>query len=54
MAKGALDTGVPYRFEIHLMGPAGHESVTHTLISGAYHAIGITAQAEASRAVGPE
>ena len=44
LATEALDTGAPYRFEIHLMGPAGNEQVAHTLISGAYHAIGVTAQ----------
>jgi RHS repeat-associated protein len=54
VATDALDTGVPYRFEIHLIGPAGSEQVTQTLISGSYHAIGITAQACAFVAVDPD
>jgi len=54
VATEALDTGVPYRFEMQLIGPAGSEQVTQTLISGGYHAIGISAQEGAFVAVQPD
>jgi transglutaminase-like putative cysteine protease len=54
VATDALDTGVPYRFEMHLIGPAGSEHVMQTLLSGAYHAIGITAQEDAFVSVAPD
>ncbi len=54
VAQDAIDTGVPYRFEMHLLGPAGRERISQNLISGAYHAIGITAQEGAPAAVEPE
>jgi transglutaminase-like putative cysteine protease len=54
VARDALDTGMPYRFEMHLIGPAGSEQITQTLISGSYHAIGITAQESSFIAVDPD
>ncbi len=51
VAQGTLETGVPYRFDIHLLGPAGHERVSQNLMAGSYHAIGVTAQANVSAPV---
>ncbi|MGE3540692.1 MAG: RHS repeat-associated core domain-containing protein [Candidatus Tectimicrobiota bacterium] len=41
VATAPLDIGVPYRFEIHLLSPAGTESVQQIVQAGAYHAIGL-------------
>ena len=54
VATEALDTGAPYRFEMHLVGPAGSEQVGQTLIAGAYHAIGVTAQESHFEPVSPD
>ena len=53
VATGILDTGAPYRFEVHLLGPAGSEQSTQTLIAGAYHALSISAQAVTPLTVDP-
>jgi RHS repeat-associated protein len=48
-ATEALEVGQPYRLEMHLLGPAGHEDVSQTLIAGAYHALDLRAPGELPR-----
>lgn len=43
VAEGAVEPGVAYRFEVHLLGPFGSERVDQTVIAGGYHAIGLYA-----------
>lgn len=51
VGRDTIDTGVPHRFELHVLGPAGTQKVETTVISGTYHAIGISAQGVAQRIV---
>ena len=54
VATGEIGVGAPYRFELHLLSPAGAEQIRQTLIGGAYHAIGVTAQRVASTEIDPD
>ncbi|MDJ0867070.1 MAG: DUF6531 domain-containing protein, partial [Myxococcota bacterium] len=41
-ASAGMTTGAPHRLEIELEAPALRETVTKTLLSGSYHALGLT------------
>ncbi len=45
VGEGAIDMGVPQRFEVDLLGPQGSETVARIVVSGSYHALALDAQA---------
>ncbi|HXT51150.1 MAG TPA: transglutaminase family protein, partial [Thermoanaerobaculia bacterium] len=44
VAPGSLEMGRPHRLELRLLAPGGDDAVSQTVIAGAYHAIGVSAQ----------
>ena len=44
VGEGALDMGIAHRIEVEMRGPWGSETVSQTVLSGSYHALGLGAQ----------
>jgi RHS repeat-associated protein len=53
VGEGAIDMGVPHRFEVTLLGPHGSETVARIVVSGTYHALALDAQAGVAWVEGP-